>query len=177
VREKSAARGRAPRKLPRRSLAAQHVCVCVRIFLHSSFSNASFSIFLTNILIALFSFFFLIFFFFSGARAAHREKRPKSDAHSHACVCVCIYILSRSLALSDVFFRGWSNSRSNVSSVFPQEREYEENQESLCCVLRDFLACLPQHATHNARDAQRHNSAQRIKKITRDHTRREKKHT
>jgi len=154
VREKSAARGRAPRKLPRRSLAAQHVCVCVRIFLHSSFSNASFSIFLTNILIALSSFFFLIFFFFSGARAAHREKRPKSDAHSHACVCVYIYPLSLARSLRR-FFRGWSNSRSNVSSVFPQERENTKKIKKVCVVFSATfwrVSRNTRHTTHETHD-------------------------
>jgi hypothetical protein len=172
VREKSAARGRAPRKLPRRSLAAQHVRACVRIFLHSSFSNASFSIFLTNILIALSSFFFLIFFFFSGARAAHREKRPKSDAHSHACVCVYVYPLS----LSPTFFSRVVEQPVACRRFFPK-RENTKKIKKVCVVFSaTFWRVSRNNTTHNARDAQRHNSA-RIKKITRDHTRREKKHT
>lgn len=151
MREKSAARGRAPRKLPRRSLAAQHVRACVRIFLHSSFSNASFSIFSTNILIALSSF----FFFFSGARAAHR-KRPKSDAHSHACVCVCIS------SLAPTFFSRVVEQPVARVGFSPRER-IRNSKFVLCCSPRLFGVFSRNNTTQRTR---RTTTQLRIKKIT-----------
>jgi len=163
VREKSAARGRAPRKLPRRSLAAQHVRACVRIFLHSSFSNASFSI-LNKHFVDCSLLLLLLLLLLGCARGA--PKTPKERC-SLSCVCVCMYILAR----SDVFFAG-GRTAGRASRFFPKR---ENKKFKVCFVLfsATFWRFLPQQhdATHET-----HDDTTPHQKNNRDHTRHEKKH-
>lgn len=102
-------------------------------------------------------------------------KTPKERC-SLSCVCVCVYVSSLARSLAPTFFSRVVEQPVACRRFFPKrEREYEENQESLCCVLRDFLAS---PATRDTQRTRRSTTQLRPhQKNNRDHTRREKKHT